>query len=387
MTDENLNPMAKFDAPTLKGMAVRAGSKHQGGFLPATMAEAMEMAKLMASSNFVPAHLRGKAGDCLAVVIQATRWDMDPFAVGSKTYFVNGNMGYEAQLLHAVVNSRAPLKRRLRMFYDGEGQTRRCKVLGMLEGEVDELEYQSPTIAEIAVKNSPLWKGDPDQQLHYYAVRAWSRRHVPEVLLGVYSRDELEAGGYGPEHARDVTPTPRPTRAESRPYELYDEAGALVETVYSPDEWRSLYAGQVDRAGDKVALELANADVLAALGMGGGDRHESLGQADHPGHVTPQPKGGDADQTPKGASHKTATVHEASDATTGSGSAGVAATRTPMEWQNWRDNRINAINELASLDTLDVFLDSLRDDLAAASKLTADKVNRAYAARREALSK
>jgi hypothetical protein len=44
----------------------------------------------------------------------------------------------------------------------------------------------------IEAQNSPLWKNDPDQQLFYYSSRAFCRRHFPDVLLGVYSRDELE---------------------------------------------------------------------------------------------------------------------------------------------------------------------------------------------------
>lgn len=41
-------------------------------------------------------------------------------------------------------------------------------------------------------KNSPLWKADPDQQHFYYSGRAMCRRHFPDVLLGVYARDEME---------------------------------------------------------------------------------------------------------------------------------------------------------------------------------------------------
>ena len=269
MTDTNPAPetaLTKFDAPTLKGMQARAPANTQIGFLPQNMGEAMEMAKLMAVSSFVPAHLRGKAGDCLAIVIQATRWEMDPFAVASKSYFVNDRPAFEAQLIHAVVNARAPLQKRLRETYDGKGPTRRCKVSGMLKGETEPLDYESPTFAEITVKNSPLWKNDPDQQLHYFAVRAWARKYVPEVLLGIYTREELE---HGPQAAKDITPQPtRGDEPERTGYDLYDETGTYVATFYSVEEWKGEYAALGERSSDLAALDIANSETLDGLKIG-----------------------------------------------------------------------------------------------------------------------
>ena len=68
------------------------------------MQRLMSLAKLMAGSKVtVPKHLQGSEGDCMAVIIQATNWGMNPFAVAQKTHIVNGALGYEAQLVNAVV--------------------------------------------------------------------------------------------------------------------------------------------------------------------------------------------------------------------------------------------------------------------------------------------
>jgi hypothetical protein len=37
--------------------------------------------------------------------MQAAQWGMNPFAVAQKTHVVNGTLGYEAQLVNAVVSS------------------------------------------------------------------------------------------------------------------------------------------------------------------------------------------------------------------------------------------------------------------------------------------
>ncbi len=160
-------------------------------FMPANMGEAMELARLMANSNFVPPHLRGKPGDCLAVVMQAGRWAMDPFAVGNKTYFVSDRMAYEAQLVNAVINSAGVLDGRLQPEWEGEGNELVCTVRGKIKGD-PQVKTRRVAIKTITTRNSPLWKQDPEQQLAYYASRAWARLHAPEVLMGVYTPDELD---------------------------------------------------------------------------------------------------------------------------------------------------------------------------------------------------
>lgn len=158
-------------------------------FTPQSMGEALEVARLMAAGNFVPKHLRGKPGDCLAVVMQAARWAMDPFAVANKTYFVNDRMAYEAQLVNAVINSSGVLDGRLHPAWEGQGENLVCTVTGKLRGD-DQPKERRVTMNGLT-RNSPLWKQDPEQQLAYYATRAWARLYAPEVLMGVYTPDEV----------------------------------------------------------------------------------------------------------------------------------------------------------------------------------------------------
>lgn len=178
-------------ATAIGGTDITAG-QGRAAFLPTSMGEAMEIAKLMAGGNFVPKHLRGMPGDCLAVVMQAARWGMDPFAVGNKTYFVNDRMAYEAQLVNAVVNSANVLNGRLKVEWFGEGNSLECEVTGYIKGDPNP-KTRRVKISTITTRNSPLWKSDPEQQIAYFATRAWARLHAPEVLLGVYTPDEIES--------------------------------------------------------------------------------------------------------------------------------------------------------------------------------------------------
>lgn len=191
VAERNPNALNLPVVTAIGGTDITAG-QGRAAFLPTSMGEAMELAKLMAGGNFVPKHLRGVPGDCLAVVMQAARWGMDPFAVGNKTYFVNDRMAYEAQLVNAVVNSSNVLAGRLKVEWFGEGNNLECEVTGFIKGDPDP-KTRRVKINTITTRNSPLWKQDPQQQLAYFAQRAWARLHAPEVLLGVYTPDEIES--------------------------------------------------------------------------------------------------------------------------------------------------------------------------------------------------
>lgn len=183
-----------------------------GGASFESMTQVMEFAKLMSVSNLaIPKHLRGNPGACLAITLQALEWRMSPFAVANKSYSVNDRIAYESQLVQAVILQRAPIKGRFRYDYAGQGESRACTVTATLADGTGEVSYTSPPFGKIQPKNSPLWKIDHDQQQAYYTGRAFCRRYFPDVLLGIYDLDEIEA------RTVDVAPTtPAPRTLEEK---------------------------------------------------------------------------------------------------------------------------------------------------------------------------
>ncbi|HHS9706531.1 TPA: RecT family recombinase [Raoultella planticola] len=186
-------------------------------FSPEGMDRLVRFATLMADSKAtVPVHLAGKPADCLAVTMQAAQWGMNPFAVAQKTHVVNGTLGYEAQLVNAVVSSSNLLATRLNYRWDGDWSKVNGKsdkspsltvtVSAVLKGEAEPREL-TISMAQAGVRNSPLWEQDPRQQLAYLCVKRWARLHAPDVLLGVYTPDELH--DTAPRVERDITPPAR----------------------------------------------------------------------------------------------------------------------------------------------------------------------------------
>lgn len=170
-----------------------AASNNGGGIGITTLADLLEVSKLMSiSGTAVPKHLRENPGACMAVCIQSIEWGMSPWAVANKSYSVNDRMAYESAIFHAVVQKRAPIKGRVKSEYTGAGGTRSCRIWAELsDGSGDMVDYVSPEIGAIKPKNSPLWISDPDQQLFYFSVRSWCRRHFPDVMMGIYTEDEM----------------------------------------------------------------------------------------------------------------------------------------------------------------------------------------------------
>ena len=161
-------------------------------FDPGTLQAMQRLAEAMAAARVtVPKHLAGSPGDCLAVVMQAAQWGMNPFAVAQKTHIVNGTLGYEAQLVNAVACSTGAIRGRFHYEYRGEGADIECRVGAIPAGESEIVWNEWLSAASVQVKNSPLWKTNPKQQLGYLQVKNWARQYAPGAILGVYSVDEL----------------------------------------------------------------------------------------------------------------------------------------------------------------------------------------------------
>ncbi|EOY8363794.1 recombinase RecT, partial [Salmonella enterica subsp. salamae] len=128
------------------------------------------------------------------------------FAVAQKTFIIGdkGVLGYEAQLVNAVISSSNAITGRFHYEYGGNweqitgnGENRNeeglyIRVGAVLRGESAITWGENIYLADIKIRNSPLWKTAPKQQIAYLAVKYWARLYCPEVILGVYTPDELE---------------------------------------------------------------------------------------------------------------------------------------------------------------------------------------------------
>lgn len=181
------------------------------------------LATIMASATAtVPDHFKGNVGDCMAVVMQSAQWGMNPYAIAQKTHLIKGILGYESQLVAAVINSSGVTTDRFKFEWFGDWS----KVIGKFDIKSGQNgEYRTPgwhlsdeeglgvkvtatlkgdsqpttlevLLAQARVRNSTQWADDPKQQLAYLAQKKWARLYAPDVIMGVYTKDEIIEGEF-----------------------------------------------------------------------------------------------------------------------------------------------------------------------------------------------
>lgn len=252
-------------------------------------------ANLMADSQVtVPAHLAGKPADCMAIVMQAMQWGMNPYAVAQKTHLVNGQLGYEAQLVNAVITSSSAIHGRFHYRYGGDWE--RCtrtrevtrektgkngkytvtervrdwsdedeaglyiEVGAILRGE-SEITWDKPLyLSQVVTRNSPLWVSKPDQQIAYLGVKYWARLYCPHVILGVYTPDEVEQ-----RTEREINPVQQ--RVSISEIQEHTTSSSVQESTVNIDAAADEFRDRIEKAEDVDAAKAVRADIETAKQM------------------------------------------------------------------------------------------------------------------------
>lgn len=186
-------PVKDDNLPTIRA----SNTGPMAGYLDRTRFEqAWSVAKLLASSDLVPAHFKGKPANCFIAVQLADRLDMDPFMVIQNTYIVHGRPGFEGKFIIALLNSSGLFKDPLDFDFEGKPLTPEWKIRVTAERKntgkvcVCEFSYQT-AIAEGWVSNNAKWKSMAEQMMCYRGAAFFARRFCPERIMGVQTVEEL----------------------------------------------------------------------------------------------------------------------------------------------------------------------------------------------------
>ncbi|WP_229205793.1 RecT family recombinase [Duganella sp. Leaf126] len=254
-----------------------------------SMESIMRLADIMAKGRAtIPDHLKSSASDCAAVIMQAMQWQMNPFAVAQKTHVVNGALGYEGQLVNAAIVSSGVTQDRFNYEWFGpwERIIGKTKVVSVPErGKKGDKDYRKAyqfhapdydlnaeiglgirisatlrgetqprtlelLLVQASVRNSPLWATDPKQQLAYLAVKRWARLYAPDVILGVYTPDELDESS---REIRDITPAPHQAAAEPHTIDQLPECTDELFAEKTP-VWREMVLSKKKTPAQLIAM-------------------------------------------------------------------------------------------------------------------------------------
>lgn len=177
---------------------------------PAHFEHSQRVAKMFASSELVPPHLRGKVADCLIAYAIAKRTREEPLVVLQNIYFVSGRAGWSAQYMIAKANRSGVFARRINWKVEGAGDNMRVTAYATLAGSGEVVE----ATASMAMAKAEGWTRNakyqtmPDQMLRYRSASMLIRLFAPEVMMGLPMADEVEdiAVAHGPSAAIDITP-------------------------------------------------------------------------------------------------------------------------------------------------------------------------------------
>ena len=267
MTDTDTNEDKPQQARVTKrdlveGNAEKAVTEHTqkvavsggGGVDYSSLKDMVDAAKLLsAAGEMIPPFFRGNVGAMFANCLRAQELGISPLTLANWTYAVvnkgETRIAYESQMFHALIEARAPIKERMKVWYEGEGDDLKCFVSAVFKGETEPRQWPPANMADQytlgklrpgkndygKTKGSPLWDTKPPLQLFYNISRDFARVYFPDVLGGMYGKDEMQDAGFEDVSAtaKNVTPDLSPKLSERLRLAKGDEGFVGEQTMQS----------------------------------------------------------------------------------------------------------------------------------------------------------
>lgn len=151
-----------------------------------------KLANVFAKSDLVPPHFRGKPENCFIALQMAFRSQIDPMVALQNLYLIQGKPGMSAQLAIALANRSGLLKGPIRFEEagSGEGYTVTAKATTR-EGYDIAAKVSMKMAKDEGWTRNPKYQTMGDLMLRYRAATFLVRQHMPEVLLGMQTSEEL----------------------------------------------------------------------------------------------------------------------------------------------------------------------------------------------------
>lgn len=169
---------------------------------------AQRMAQALASSTIVPKDYQGNIGNCIIALEMANRLNTSPMMVMQNLYVVNGRPAWSSQYIVAMINASRKYKTELQYELTGEGMNMACYAFA--EDQNGHI-VKGPTITMAMAKaegwidkNGSKWKTMPEVMIRYRAASFFGRLNCPDMIMGIYSTDEVVE--IGPDAYREIDP-------------------------------------------------------------------------------------------------------------------------------------------------------------------------------------
>lgn len=163
------------------------------------------MATALCHSTLVPKEYQGKdkLANVLIAMEMAQRTNSSVLQVMQNLYIVHGRPSWSSQFIMAAINTCGRFEP-LRFDVSGEGDEKQCIAWTKDKATGERLESPPITIRMAKEegwygKTGSKWKTMPDVMLRYRAASFFGRIYAPDVLMGMYSAEEMR-------EMKDITP-------------------------------------------------------------------------------------------------------------------------------------------------------------------------------------
>lgn len=158
---------------------------------------ATRMATALAQSTVVPKAYQGNVGNCMIAIEMASRINTSPMMVMQNLYIVNGNPAWSSQWIIAMINSSKRYKTELQFEFghDTADGGLSCKAWAedysghKVEGP--KITMKMANDEGWATKSGSKWKTMPEVMIRYRAASFFGRMNCPDMIMGIYSQEEV----------------------------------------------------------------------------------------------------------------------------------------------------------------------------------------------------
>lgn len=159
---------------------------------------AQRMAVALSNSTIVPTSYQGakNVGNCIIALDIADRLHLSPIMVMQNLYVVHGKPSWGGSSVAALINSSGKFLEPIEYVMEGVGDGASCYCTATTkQGKILKGTTISIKMAKAEgwySKAGSKWQTMPEQMLQYRAASYFGRIHCSDVLMGIYSEEEVK---------------------------------------------------------------------------------------------------------------------------------------------------------------------------------------------------
>lgn len=236
---------------------------------------ATRMATAFSSSTIVPKNYQNNPSNCLIALEMANRIGTSPLMVMQNLYIVNGQPAWSSQFIVAMINNSGKYKTELQYDLTGNGDDLSCYAYIF---DRNDRKVVGPTISMKMAKAEgwydkygSKWKTMPEVMIRYRAASFFGRLNCPDMIMGIYSSDEvIEISGSDYKFV-DKPPVNEPVQEDFSQQIGSDTLGEMTGAAYMengyasefPETEKRLDSGNFPAADPAIKDHISHNDVPA----------------------------------------------------------------------------------------------------------------------------